>query len=217
MAEEHIIPEPIRKHPYLTAGVVAGGGLLLFLIFNAQVANNASSAGTGSVGVSAADALAYQNSQNQLAAALSAQTGQENYNLAAEQESFQGQLALAQEGDQTQLAETNTAASVASAQNQEQFQLGESGISAELAGLESNNQTSLGLATIAANENTGIAQINANVENQISNNETQLGIIQANDSANVQITGIQTYGSVEKAQIGASETTGILGFLAAVF
>lgn len=192
----------IKQHPAWLIGGIIVAGVGLYLLFTSSGSNSASAAQPDDT----AAELSYQENSDNLAAAASAQGSTQSYNLTANAQAIQGQLALQQETDQTTLAEQGTAAAVTTAANQQQYQLGLSTIGAQLAGLLSNNSTTVDVAQIAANENTTIAQTNANVSITNANDLEQLGVVESNNNV-----------AVAKAQASAQTNAGIFGLLGAIF
>ena len=194
-----------EKHPAIVVGGVVVLGLGVYLLLTPASSTAASNSGTASASVDAA-ALAYQENQDNIAAAQSSQNSQDSFQLTAQQQGFEGQLALQQETDQTQIAEQNTAAAVTEDANGQQLQLGLATLSTQLAALTNTNLTTQNIAQISANENTTIAATNANVAVTESNNLTSLGVTQANDNAKVQET-------ISNNSAQTSALGGLFGFL----
>lgn len=189
------VPELIKKHPGATIGVIILGGLALYMLIGSGGSSTASTVGV-QPGTSDADyqaALQAQTAQNATSAAASAQTQQENYGLTLDAQQSNAALTLAELNVNAGITNTNTAATLANNLNTDATQTQQLALTDQLAGLMNNNVTSQNLATITANEQTGIASINAQtqttiasltagIQGLISNNQLTLGTTQANDA-----------------------------------
>ena len=226
----------MKEHPYATGGIVLCGALGVYLVFQLQMANaNAQSASastaTNSTGMDDAQYEAYTQAQTALAqtsAAATAQTSQQNYQLAVDQLTAQNNEDLTNLQGQYALDEATTSAAVTNNANNDQTTVAMQQLSDQLAGLVNTNQTAIDTATITANEQEDLANTNAaalinqatitagvlnteaNDQTQValtqSNNNTALGITQANDNT----AALETVANDQES----SNTVGsIFGFL----
>lgn len=225
------IIEIVKKHPVSAVVVV----LVVFVGVYLLASSGGGSASSSSAGVdpTTAATLAEQEQTNQ--DSLTAASMQDQFQLAylQQQQVLQGNedaqsynLSVANLGDQYQVATQTLATQLASLEystnattTQQQDQL-----NAEIEVNANNNATqSSENAAFLQEQEFGIAA-QSNLQTVISNNQTIVAQGQTQAATQIaQITaGEQEYiagqtASVQKAQIGASETGGILGFLGSIF
>jgi len=222
----------IKKHPYTVGALVIGIGLIAFVLLNSGGGGGTAAAAPS--GPSAAEvqaAEAEQTNQDQ----ITAQSNQDQFQLAylqqqqvlqnnQDNQSFNLQMtnladqlsvAQAQLGTQAALTEFTTNAQLQQSQAQLQAQIDIN---------NNNNATATSQqAAFLQEQEFGIATQSA-LQTTLSNNQT--AVAQSQIAATTQIAGInassQEYianvqAGVQKAQIGAQQTNGILGLIGSIF
>jgi hypothetical protein len=167
------IEQEIKKHPYVTGGLVLAGGIVLILVLRSQSSGTSSGSDSGVGSVAAA-----QEQENQLEAAASVQN---NQTAAAQQaaqlqaEALNNQTIAAQNTSNNQ---TDAALIAALAQNQTQAQA--NSLSAEV----TDNQYS----TEANVQNT---ETNDELSALTNTNQTQLDALNTQTAAGVAVDQLQ--------------------------
>lgn len=209
----------IKKHPVAATAAILGGGVALYLLMSSGSSSASSTATTSDPNAAAELQYAEQQLQTQGQLAVTQSNNDTAVAIANIQGGTQNNAISAQITENAQTAATQQHAIDAQvAQTQIATTAQIDAINADLAKAQSADAVTSHVADVTAAEQTGIAtinaqlgevlaQINGTVQSNISANQTQVAITQANDS----LAGVQAQVGATKAASSNNLFGGIIG------